>query len=161
MIYAVCSHHCNYLIITVTALLTATVQIIQHQAQSVMHQILIILPLFRNHRSNAAYQTVFYRCVIILPFCIHQIIHCIKHKVHLYWKKHWCVKHQHQCILIWRLVTQHRQCSNISSSCKRMDRLVAVAWEHRHLQGNCHVSIAAVTVIQVLILFQNQTIIGN
>lgn len=154
--YAVCNHHCNHLIITVTV--TVTVKIIRHQAQK-MCQTLIMLPLFRNHHLNVAYPTVFYRCVIIPPFYIHQIIRCIKHKVQLYRQNHWCVKLQHQCIIIWRLLTQHRRCS--CSHRTQMDRLVIDVWEHRHHLDSCHASITAVIVTQVLTLLQNQMIIGN
>lgn len=150
MMYVVCNHHCRRHITIIIIILTVTAKIIQHQAQK-MCLTLIMLPLFRNHHLNVVCPiTVLYRYEIIRPFYIHQPIHCIKHKVPSQ-KKQWCVKHQHQCIIIWRLLTSHRRHCRCSH-CTQMDHLVVNVWVHRHRLDSYHVSIAAVTVTQVLIL---------
>lgn len=75
------------LMVTATVTVTVKVKIIQRQAQK-MCLTSITLLLSRNHHLNAAYAiTVLYRCEIIRPYCIHQIIHCIKYRLPL-WQKH-------------------------------------------------------------------------
>lgn len=168
MMFAVCNHRCSpHLIstvmhiaaVTVTITAPIKVKIIQRQAQK-MCLTQITLLLSRNHHSNVAYATtVLYRCGIIRPFCIHRIIHCTKRK-HPWWQRHWCVKHPHLCIIIWRLPTPHRQryrCNRYTQT----DHLAANAWEHRHRLDSYHVSTAAVTVTQALVLLLSPMIFGK
>lgn len=66
---------------------------------------LITLQLFRNRFSNRAFLIVWHRYETIQPFCKHPIIHYIKLRVQMQWKRYQFDKHQLQCITIqWKII---------------------------------------------------------